>query len=266
MNQENSGDSILQTKRKFQLKRWLPLAGLVTAVVAAFAAGLHKHLTITAFAQHRDFLTSYVSENLFLALLSYAGVYAAATALSLPGGLFLTLIGGFLFGWFLAGSVTIVAATAGAVLVFLIAKSSIGSFLTERAGPFVQKLSDGFNDDAFNYMMFLRLVPIFPFWVINIAPALFNVKLRTYVITTFFGIIPGTYAIALLGSGLGSVIDKQKAIFDTCVAEKGADKCVFNVDISSLITPQLLVALAALAVVSLIPVGIKRWKSRTKAT
>ena len=255
-----------KTNEKFSLKRWLPLIGLVGAVIAAFASGVHKHLSLTAFAENRDFLTHFVSENLLLAVLAYLGIYALATTLSLPGGALLTLVGGFLFGWLIAGSLTVFAATAGAVFVFMIARSSLGAFLTQKAGPFVQKLADGFNDDAFNYMMFLRLVPIFPFWLVNIAPALFNVKMRTYIITTFIGIIPGTFAIALLGSGLGSVIDKQKAIFDTCVAQKGAENCTFNVEVSSLITPQLLAAFAALGVVSLIPVAIKRWKARSNST
>jgi len=263
MKQNDHGHDEQKPQGTFSFKRWLPLIGLVIAVAAAFASGLHKHLTLTAFAENRDFLTNFVADNLLLAVLAYAGIYALATALSLPGGALLTLVGGFLFGWFFAGSITIVAATAGAVFVFMIARSSLGAFLTQKAGPFMQKMADGFNDDAFNYMMFLRLVPIFPFWLVNIAPALFNVKMRTYIITTFIGIIPGTFAISLLGSGLGSVIDKQKAMFDTCVTTKGAENCTFHVEISSLITPQLLAAFAALGVVSLIPVAIKRWKART---
>ncbi len=256
----------VKTKVKFSLKRWVPLVGLVIAVGAAFASGLHKHLTLTAFAENREFLTGYVADNWVLAILAYAGIYALAIALSLPGGALLTLVGGFLFGWFFAGSVTIIAATAGSVFVFMIARSSLGAFLTHKAGPFMQKMADGFNDDAFNYMMFLRLVPIFPFWLVNIAPALFNVKMRTYIITTFLGIIPGTFAISLLGSGLGSVIDKQKVMYDTCVATRGAKNCTFSVEVSSLVTPQLLIAFAALGVVSLIPVVIKRWKARSETS
>ncbi len=266
MTKTKNGDSKSKLKEKFSLKRWLPLIALAIAVGTAFSFGLHKHLTLTAFAEHRDFLTNYVSENFVLAVLAYTGIYTLTTALSLPGGALLTLMGGFLFGWLVAGSVTIFAATSGAVFVFMIARSSLGAFLTQKAGPFVKKLSDGFNDDAFSYMMFLRLVPVFPFWLINIAPALFNVKMRTYVVTTFLGIIPGTFAIALLGSGLGSVIDKQKEIFEACVTEKGAENCIFSVDASSLITLQLLVAFAALGFVSLIPFAIKHWKARAKAS
>jgi len=256
---------LTDNKNKPGFMRFLPLIVLVIAVAAAYMAGLHKYISLNAVAQHREFLTASVSENLLLALGVYCLVYALSTALSLPGGALLTIIGGFLFGWLLGGLATVVSATIGATLVFLIAKSSLGDFLIQKAGPFVKKLADGFNTDAFNYLMFLRLVPVFPFWLINIAPALFNVRLRTYLITTFIGIIPGTFAIAILGAGLGSVIDRQQAIYDACIAEKGAENCIFNIDAGALLTPQLLAAFVALGIVALIPVAIKYWKARTIA-
>jgi len=254
---------LTENKSKSGFVRFLPLGVLVIAVAAAYMAGLHKYISLNAVAQHREFLTNSVSENLVLALFVYCLVYALSTALSLPGGALLTIIGGFLFGWLLGGLATVVSATIGATLVFLIARSSLGDFLIQKAGPFVKKLADGFNTDAFNYLMFLRLVPLFPFWLINIAPALFNVRLRTYLITTFIGIIPGTFAIAILGAGLGSVIDRQQTIYDACIAEKGAENCTFNIDAGALLTPQLLAAFAALGLVALIPVAIKYWKART---
>jgi len=248
-------------KGRSGIKRYLPLMVLAAAVAAAYMAGLHNYISLNAVAQNRAYLTSAVTDNLWLALLAYALVYAVSTALSLPGGALLTIVGGFLFGWLIGGITTVFAATIGATAVFLIAKSSLGNFLTQKAGPFAKKLADGFNNDAFNYLMFLRLVPVFPFWLVNIAPALFGVRLRTYLITTFFGIIPGTVAIAILGAGLGSVIDRQQAIHNACIAEKGAENCVFNVELDALLTPQLLMAFAALGVVALIPVAIKRWKA-----
>jgi uncharacterized membrane protein YdjX (TVP38/TMEM64 family) len=250
-------------KSKSGIKRYLPLIVLLLAIAGAYLAGLHKYVSLNVVAENREILTAAVRDNLWLALGAYALIYTVSTALSLPGGALLTIVGGFLFGWLIGGLTTVIAATLGATVVFLIAKSSLGDFLTQKAGPFAKKLAEGFNTDAFNYLMFLRLVPVFPFWLINIAPALFNVRLRTYVITTFLGIIPGTFAIAVLGAGLGSVIDRQKAIFDTCVADKGLENCTFNVDAGALLTPQLLAAFAALGVVALIPVALKRWKAHT---
>lgn len=265
---ENKGQTItsepavMQANKNSSLKKWLPLIILVIAIGLSYVTGLHKYLSLTKVAENREFLTSFVAENWVAALALFMLIYAIATTLSLPGGALLTIIGGFMFGWFVAGTATVIAATAGATLVFLIARSSLGDFMTRKAGPFVKKLSDGFNEDATSYMFFLRLVPVFPFWLVNIAPALFKVNLRSYLLTTFFGIIPGTFAIALLGSGLGSVIDRQQAAYNTCVSQKGAENCVFSIDVGSLLTPQLWAAFIALGVVSLIPVVIKRFKAR----
>jgi uncharacterized membrane protein YdjX (TVP38/TMEM64 family) len=260
---ERTLDAFPGEKQKSGLRLWWPLLVLLAIMAIAYSLGWHKYLSIEKLAENREFYTSYVGKNWIWAILAYAGIYLLTTALSLPVGSILTIIGGFLFGWLVAGFVTVGAATAGATLVFVVAKSTLGEFLRQKAGPFVKKLTEGFNNDAFGYLMFLRLVPVFPFWLVNIAPALFNVKMRTYLITTFLGIIPGTFAIALLGSGLGSVIDRQKAVYDACVAEKGAGSCAFSVDIGALLTPQLLAAFAALGVVALIPVAIKRWKAHT---
>lgn len=253
------------TGAKSPLKKWGPLAVLILAVIAAWASGVHDNFSFAAIAENREAVAEFVERNLFLALLAYCVIYAASTALSLPGGALLTIFGGLIFGWFMAGTCTVISATLGATIVFLIAKSSLGEVLTRRAGPFVKKLSEGFNEDAFSYLMFLRLVPAFPFWLVNIAPALFNVRLRTYVITTFVGIIPGTFAIAFLGAGLGSIIDRQKQIFDACTRQKGADSCTFDLSLSAIITPQLIAALVALGVVALIPVIIKRWRARSRS-
>ncbi|HHI82488.1 MAG TPA: TVP38/TMEM64 family protein [Rhizobiales bacterium] len=190
------------------------------------------------------------------------GIYVAVVALSLPGGLVLTLVGGFLFGWIIGGTATVIAATLGAVLVFEIVRTSLGEFLARKAGPWLSKLSDGFRKDAFHYMLFLRLVPVFPFWLINIAPALLNVKRSDYIITTLLGILPATYAFASLGAGLDSVIVKQRSIYEACVAAKGAANCTFSIDPRALVTGQMLFAFAALSLVALIPLIAKRLKGR----
>ncbi len=130
-------------------------------------------------------------------MLAFVALYAAVVALSLPGGAVLTMAGGFLFGWLLGGLASIVGATIGASIVFLIARSALGEFLAARAGPWLSRFRQGFQDDAFSYLLFLRLVPIFPFWLVNLAPALLGVGFVTYVATTFLGIIPGTFAYSL---------------------------------------------------------------------
>ena len=248
------------------LKRWAPLVILLGGIAAVYASGLHKYLSLTVIADNRDALMAYVADNSVLAAASYVAIYVAAVAFSLPGAALLTILGGFLFGWLLGGVFTVVAATAGAVAIFLAAKTSLGDTLANRAGPWMEKLSGGFREDAFNYMLFLRLVPVFPFWLVNIAPAIAGVGLGTYAITTLIGIIPGTFAFSTLGSGLDSIITQQQAVYQSCIAENGAANCEFALDAGALVTPQLLAAFAALGVVALIPVVVKKLRARKNAT
>ncbi len=242
------------------VRRWLPLLVLACLIALAYGFGLRNYFTLETVAQNRAVLEDYVRDHQLLALLIYCVVYIVVVALSLPGAGILSIAGGFVFGWALSGTVTIVAATIGAVIVFQIVKTSLGASIAERAGPFVQKLSAGFQHDAFNYMLFLRLVPAFPFFAVNAVAGLSRMNLRVYTIATFIGIIPGSYAFAWLGRGLGSVIDAQTVAHDMCVAKKGLANCPFEISTASLITPQLLFAFAALGTVSLIPIIFKKWK------
>lgn len=247
-----------------KLWRWLPLAVIVAAMAVAVSQGWHRQLTLESLVTHEMVLRGFVAENLAGALAVYAAVYIAVVALSLPGGLLLTLAGGFLFGWFLAGTVTVIAATIGAVIIFLIARSSLGAALAARAGPRLAALRQGFNDDAMHYLLFLRLVPVFPFWLVNIAPALLGVSLSTYVIGTALGIIPGTFAFAFVGAGLESVLAAQRESFEACVAAETAKNldptgaCELGIDPSALVTPGLLAALVALGVLALVPIAAKK--------
>ncbi len=242
------------------LRRWLGPVLIIALMALGYAFGLHNHLSLTALAENRQALRAFTSQNLPLAVLIFIVVYATAVALSFPGAAILTVTGGFLFGWLLGGAAAVIAATVGAITVFHIARTSFGDVLARKAGPTLAKLKDGFAADAFNYLLFLRLVPAFPFWLVNIAPALANVQLRTFALATALGIIPGTFAFAFVGEGLDSIIAAQATAHAACVAEKGAENCTFDLSLSSLVTPELLLAFAALGVVALIPVGIKKWK------
>lgn len=244
---------------------WRRLAGplgLLALLGLGYVLGLHHYLSLTSIAENRAALATYTSDHLALSLLAFVAIYTVAVAVSFPGATVLTILAGLLFGWLLGGLAAIIAATMGATIVFQIAKSSFGDVLAKKAGPFLTRISAGFADDAFNYLLFLRLVPAFPFWLVNIAPALANVKLRTYVTTTFLGIIPGTFAFAFVGAGLDSIITAQQAAHVQCIAQKSVAECPYELSVSSLITPQLLLAFAALGVVALIPVALKKWKAR----
>lgn len=250
---------------KWDFKRALPLIILVLAIAVVFQQGWHKYLTLEQIAQNREALGSFVSGNFLAALAAYIGTYIVVVALSLPGGALLTITGGFLFGWLLGGLATVVAATAGAALIFMIAQTSLSGPLKARAGPWLEKLGKGFQEDALSYLLFLRLVPVFPFWLVNLAPAFLGVSLPVFVIGTFAGIIPGTFAFAFLGAGLDSIIDAQQKTYDACVKAKGAASdaaCSFSLDAGSLLTRELIIAFVALGVVALIPVVLKKLKRR----
>ena len=247
----------------FSLRRLLPLLVLLALVGLAFAFDLHTLLSLRTVADNREALTGLVAANMALAVVAFMAVYVAVVALSLPGGALLTVTGGFLFGPWLGAAATVIGATAGATIVFLIAKTSFGEPLAARAGPWLEKLRAGFRKDALSYLLFLRLVPAFPFWLVNLAPAMLGVGLGTYVIGTFFGIMPGSLAFSFVGAGLDSIIVAQQEAHAACIAAKGSDAaCSFELDAGALLTPEILAAFVALGAVALIPVALRRLRRR----
>jgi uncharacterized membrane protein YdjX (TVP38/TMEM64 family) len=250
----------IETKRPSVLRFW-PLLLLVLAMLLAFALGLHKYLSLEVIVDRREVLKAFVADHWATALAIYALVYVAAVALSLPGGLVLTVLGGFLFGWLVGGIVALVAATVGACGLFLIARTSLGAFLSSRAGPALQRLSRGFQQDAVSYLLFLRLVPLFPFWLVNLAPSLVGVPFRVYALTTLVGIVPATAAFALAGASLDSLVAAQREAYQACLAAGGTD-CKMTFSAEALLSSELAVLFVALAVVALIPAVVRRFGGR----
>lgn len=247
------------------VRRFVPLIVIAALMVFVFAMGWHKLLSFKTIGLNYDVMKAFIAQNLLAAVAIYILAYIAVVSLSLPGGLVMTLTGGLLFGWQLGAPATIVGATIGATIIFLIAKTSFGEGLAAKAGPWIGKLQQGFKENALSYLLFLRLVPAFPFVVVNLAPALLGVPLRTYVIGTFFGMIPGTAAFSIAGAGLGSVVEAQNAAYKACLAKNpgGGDAvCPYTIDTSKLVTTELLIAFAVLGVVALIPIAIKKWSNR----
>ncbi|MCC5778584.1 TVP38/TMEM64 family protein [Nitratireductor sp. B36] len=239
---ENNG---AKTTTRSPGKRFLPLIVLLAGLTIGYLLGLHQYFSLEFLSQSRGTLRSFVAENPILAPIAFSVLYALAVAFSFPAASVLTLFAGFLFGWLLGGILVAVAATAGASAVFLAARGALSDVLTQKIGGRVSRMAKGFEEDAFNYLLVLRLAPIFPFWVVNIAPALFNVPLRTYATATFLGILPGTFAYAYLGHGLDSVL--------VAASEAGRE-----VALADLVTPQLTLAFAALALVAVVPVAVKK--------
>lgn len=255
------------TPPKGKWRKWLPLIAIIALMVFVFAMGWHEHLSFKTIGLNYERLMDFIEANFATALSIYVLAYIVVVALSLPGGLIMTLAGGLLFGWVIAAPATIFGATVGATIIFLAARSSLGEALAAKAGPWVCKLKNGFQENALCYLLFLRLVPVFPFVVVNVVPALLGVPLGTYILGTLLGIIPGTYAFCVAGAGLGSVIDAQNRIYRDCLANnpENASACPYTVDTSALVTKELLLAFALLGIVALIPVIIKKWSKRNAA-
>jgi uncharacterized membrane protein YdjX (TVP38/TMEM64 family) len=239
------------------LRRFAPAAVIVGLIGLAYALGLHRDISFETLIRHRAEIDNFIAQHGIAAVAGYITLYVAVVSLSLPGGVFLTVTGGFLFGPLVGSVAACIGAIVGATVIFLIARSAVGEFLTRRAGPFAARLAEGFRADAFNYLLFLRLVPFFPFWLVNLAPALFGVRLSTFVVATAIGILPATVTFSIFGAGLGSIVAAQEAQYDACMAA-GRSDCSVTFDLSHVLTPTLLWALAALAVLALIPVFAKR--------
>ena len=242
---------------KASLWRFLPLAVVVLGAGIVFGSGAHRYLTLEALIEHRQRLQAFVQEHESKAMLLYMAIYIIAVTLSVPGAAFLTITGGFLFGWLVGGAAAALAGTLGATGVFLIARTSVGDALLRRGGRRAEALAAGFRSDAFSYLLFLRLLPIVPFWMTNLASAVFGVPLRTFFLCTMIGVIPATYAFAVAGSGLDSIIAAQQAARDACIAAGGPD-CGFDLSPGSLLTPQIIAAFVALGVLALAPILVKR--------
>lgn len=253
-----------ETPARSTLRRWLPLIVIVVLSVAAIAIGWNQKISFETLVRNNEAVHAFIRDNKVTAVAIYFAIYVAAIALSLPGGLVMTMTGGFLFGGLIGGAATVIGATVGAVILFTIAKSAFGEHLTRWAGPLAEKLAAEFRADAFHYLLFLRLVPVFPFVLINLVAAIVGVRLPTFVAATVIGIIPGTFTFAFLGAGLDSAIRAQAAIYNACLAAGRAD-CKLDFDFKAAVTPELLGALAALGVLALIPVAVKRIRARRVA-
>lgn len=239
-------DATAPQNTPFSYKRLIPVGVLILGLVAFFVFDLGRFLSFDALRQNRAALLNWVDTYGVVAALVYMLIYAVAIAFSLPGGAVLTITGGFLFGSVWGTICVVIAATAGATALFLIAKTSFGDALRAKAGPALQRMQEGFQEGALSYLLVLRLVPLFPFFLVNLVPAFLGVSLRVYVVGTFIGIIPGTFVFATVGAGLGSVFD-QGGEFSA----------------AGILTPQIITALIGLAVLALIPVVYKKIKARS---
>jgi uncharacterized membrane protein YdjX (TVP38/TMEM64 family) len=219
---------------------WLAAAAL-GVVFAIHASGLPGSLTLETLRANRQELVSFVSDNRAFSALCFVAAYVLVVALSLPSALLLTLSGGFLFGAAMGSVLTVIGATLGATLVFIFARTMMGDNALAHFGTRGAKLARAIRANAWTYLLVLRLLPLFPFFLVNIIPALAGVRLATFMATTFIGIFPATLIFSLSGAGLGDALDRGGAI-----------------SLSSILTPEIMAALGGLALLALASIPLKR--------
>ncbi|MCJ2082874.1 TVP38/TMEM64 family protein [Methylobacterium sp. J-090] len=241
--------------------RWLPLGLLVMASLAILVSGVAHLLDLDRLLASRAWLSAAVAENPIQAMAVAALAYVGAVVVSVPASLFLTVLCGFLFGIVPGALIAVASASTGAAIVFSIGRGPASELLRRRAGPRLAGLAAGFRRDAFGYIAFLRLLPIFPFWLTNLAPAAFGVPLRTFLLATIVGLSPGALVYATTGAAIEDVVATHEAARAACHAAAGLD-CAQTLTLRSLITPKMVAGLGALAGFALLSVVLRRRLTR----
>lgn len=227
--------------RKKRWPKFIPIIVIIILMFLIYFSGVGSYLSYDQLKAHRVEVIQTVQDHFLAASLLYIGAYILSSALSIPGAAFLSLAGGFLFPQPLSTIYVVIGATCGATCLFIAARTALQEVLKKKAGSLLYKMESGFKSNAVSYMLFLRLVPIFPFWLVNIAPAFFGVRLRTFFWTTLVGIIPGAFVFTQAGTGLGAILDSTEPF-----------------SIGQIFNTQIKIALIALACFALIPIAIKK--------
>lgn len=188
----------------------LPLIAVIVA--GAFALFfLRDLLTFETLSENRARLLEFRDNNYALAVALFILAYFLIVAFSVPGAVVATLTGGFLFGTFPGALYNVTGATLGALAIFMAAKMGLGDRLAARiegSQGMVKRFKDGFDDNQWSVLFMMRLVPVIPFFLANLIPALVGVSLSRFAITTFFGILPGSVVYTSVGAGLGETFDR----------------------------------------------------------
>lgn len=226
--------------------RWLLVILLAAGLLAAHHFDLISYLSFSSLKANHEALQEWTSSHYLQSVLGYILVYCLTVAFSIPGAVFVSLAGGLMFGP-VATIYVVIGATMGATIVFLAVKTAIGEWFARRVSGRLARMEKGFNEHAFNYLLFLRLLPIFPFWLINIGAGLLAVPLRTFVIATFIGIIPGAFVYVMVGNSLHTVFATNQAP-----------------NLSIIFKPTILLPLVGLAFLSLMPILYQKYKGKRK--
>ncbi|HIB19009.1 MAG TPA: TVP38/TMEM64 family protein [Alphaproteobacteria bacterium] len=220
--------------------RALPLVALVGVIGIAFVLDVDSYLRFETLRSHRNDLATWVENAGLLAPFTYLAVYVGVVLLSLPGPIFVTLAGGFLFGAFPGALLSLTGATIGATIVFLVVRNAVGNFLVRRGGKFLQKMEAGFQKNAFSYLLTMRLVPLFPFGMVNLAAGILGVRVKIFLVATLLGSFPAALILSLAGAELDDLLQSEDGF-----------------SLKSIMTPRVVAALIGLVGLALAPIVYK---------
>ena len=213
---------------------------IALAIGAFFYFDLGRFLSLTALKENRDSLMAFTDANFGAAVGIFILTYVVVAGLSLPGAVILTLAGGFLFGGILATLFINIGATTGATLAFLAARYLLRDTVEQKFGKWMGPFQEGFAKNAFSYLLTLRLIPLFPFFIVNLVSGLTRVNVGTYMLATAIGIIPGSFVYAYAGRQLGTISSLRE-----------------------IASPNVIGAFVLLGLLALVPVVYKRFVSKT---
>lgn len=225
--------------------KYAPILLIFLGMASIYFSGVYRYLSFDSLRQYHHSLKAFVEMHPVAVPVLFCIVYIISTALSVPGALFLTLLGGYLFPQPFSTLYVVISATFGATLIFLAARTALKEILKKKAGPFLNKMEKGFKENAVSYLLFLRFVPLFPFWLVNIAPAFFGVSVVTFMWTTLVGILPGSFVFTLAGGGLDKILQNNETF-----------------SLNTIFNPQIKIALALLGLTALAPI---LWKKLRKS-
>ena len=227
------------------LKKWIPLCLIIMIIFLFYLFNLQKYFGFSHLQKELLFLKNMTSEHFFISLLIFGIIYIVVAATALPVAAFITILGGFLFGPLISLVLVDISATVGATILFLVVRTTFRDLFQEKATPWLKKMESGFQKNASSYLLFLRLVPLFPFWVVTIASSLLGMRLRPFFFVTLLGIIPVTLVYSLVGNGLGHLLEKGQ-----------------SPNIYIIFSPEIFWPLLGLAFLSLLPILYKKRKNK----
>jgi len=227
------------------VRRIAPLVLLLAALAAFWASGVAGQLDWASLGRHQAAIAAWIARHQVIAPLLYAALYAVLTALSVPEAALFTVAGGLLFGTLLGGTLAVIGASAGAVVLFLAARSAFAAQRAARAGSRLTRIREELQRNGFHYLLAIRLIPLFPFWLVNLAAALAGMRLWAFGAATLIGIIPGTFVFAWIGAGVGDVLAAGN-----------------RPDLGLIFSPPILGPMVALGLLALLPVAWRKWIRR----